>query len=110
MIQSNSNFAGASSVANIGGHGAYSTVKAGSALSRLAAMLKNSAKNLWKVTNVIFKISKFLVKNFKTFTIGGSSGTLLRLLPLLAPVDRSSCPFRCILAQKSSVLPFISET
>jgi len=101
---------GASSVANIGGRGAYYTVKAGSALSRLAAMLKNSAKNLWKVTNVIFKISKFLVKNFKTFTIGGSSGTLLRLLPLLAPVDRSSCPFRCILAQKSSVLPFISET
>jgi glucose-6-phosphate-specific signal transduction histidine kinase len=79
-------FVGASGVASIGGRSAYYTVKAGSALSRLAGMLKHSAKNLWKVANVIFKISKFSVKNFKTFTIGGSSMTLLRLLPFIPPV------------------------
>jgi hypothetical protein len=77
---------GASGVANIGGRSAYYTVKAGSALSNLAVKLKNSGKNLWKVANVIFKISKFTVKNFKTLTIGGSSMTLLRLLPFFPPV------------------------
>jgi len=77
---------GASGVANIGGRGAYYTVKAGSALSNLAVKLKNSAKNLWKVANIIFKISRFTVKNFKTFTIGGSSMTMLRLLPFIPPV------------------------
>ena len=61
-------------------------MKAGGALSRLAGTLKDSAKNLWKVTNVIYKIGKFSVMNFKTFTIGGSSITLLRLLPFLPPV------------------------
>ena len=73
-------------MANFGARGSYYTVKAGGALSRLADILKNSAKNLWKVTNVIYKIGKFSVLNFKTFTIGGSGMTLLRLLPFIPPV------------------------
>ena len=77
---------GASGVANFGARGSYYTVKAGGALSRLAGILKVSAKNLWKVTNVIYKLGKFSAMSFKTFTIGGSSMTLLRLLPFLPPV------------------------
>eukprot|EP00092_Neocalanus_flemingeri_P001559 GFUD01001661.1.p1 GENE.GFUD01001661.1~~GFUD01001661.1.p1 ORF type:complete len:1153 (-),score=202.90 GFUD01001661.1:50-3508(-) len=77
---------GAGAAANIGSRSAYYTVKAGSSLGKLASMLKNSAKNLWKVANVIFKISKFTVGNFKKFTIGGSSMTMLRLLPFIPPV------------------------
>ena len=56
--------------------GTYYTAKAGGALSRLANILKESSKNLWKVFNVILKIGKFSVRNFKTFTIGGSSLTM----------------------------------
>ena len=66
--------------------GTYYTAKAGGALSRLANILKESSKNLWKVFNVILKIGKFSVRNFKTFTIGGSSLTLLKLLPFIPPV------------------------
>jgi len=77
---------GASSVANFGGRSAYYTVKAGNALSRLAGILKNSTGNLWKVANIIYKIGKFSVKNYKTFTIGSSSLTLLRMLPFIPPV------------------------
>ena len=73
-------------MANFGARGSYYTVKAGGALSRLAGILKVSAKNLWKVTNVIYKLGKFSAMSFKTFTIGGSSLTLLRLLPFLPPV------------------------
>ena len=65
---------------------AYYSVKSGSALSRLAKTLKNSAKRLWTVANTIYKISKFAAGNFKKFTIGGSSTTLIRLLPFIPPV------------------------
>ena len=65
---------------------AYYSVKSGNALSRLAKTLRNSAKNLWKVGSTIFKISKFAAGNFKKFTIGGSSTTLIRLLPFIPPV------------------------
>ena len=65
---------------------AYYSVKAGSALSKLARMLRRAAKNLWRAGHVIFKASKFAAGNFKKFTIGGSSVTLLRLLPFVPPV------------------------
>ena len=77
---------GASSVASLGSKGAYYTVKTGNALTRMAHTLGDSAKKIWKVANVIGKIGSFSVRNFKTFTIGGSTMTLLRLLPFIPPV------------------------
>ena len=77
---------GASSVASFGSKGAYYTVKTGNALTRMAQTLGDSAKKIWKVANVIGKIGSFSVRNFRTFTIGGSTMTLLRLLPFIPPV------------------------
>ena len=79
-------FTGASSVASFGARSSYYTMKAGGSLSRLANTLKSSAKKIWTVANIIFKIGKFTGKSFKVFTIGSSSFSLLKLLPFLPPV------------------------
>ena len=77
---------GASSVVSLGSKGAFYAVKTGNALTRLARTLRDSTKRIWKVANVIGKIGKFAFTNYKTFTIGGSTITLLRLLPFIPPV------------------------
>lgn len=77
---------GASSAAAIGSKTAIYSVKIGSALSRLAGILKSSAKKLWEMAKVVKTITKFTFGAFKKFTIGSSSMALLRLLPFLPPV------------------------
>jgi hypothetical protein len=105
---------GASSAAAIGSKTAIYSVKIGSALSRLAGILKSSAKKLWEMAKVVKTITKFTFGAFKKFTIGtslshsntrnlsksrkvifyvvvsfypgSSSMSLLKLLPFLPPV------------------------
>ena len=77
---------GASSGVSLASKGAYYAVKTGNAFTRMARTLRVSIKRIWKVANVIGKIGKFAVTNYKTFTIGGSTVTLLRLLPFIPPV------------------------
>ena len=52
-------------------------------MSNLAVKLKNSAKYIWKVQNVISGKGLSSVEKFKTLTIGGS---LLQFFSLLPPV------------------------
>jgi len=61
---------GASSAAAIGSKTAIYSVKIGSALSRLAGILKSSAKKLWEMAKVVKTITKFTFGAFKKFTIG----------------------------------------
>jgi hypothetical protein len=61
---------GASSAAAIGSKTAIYSVKIGSALSRLAGILKSSAKKLWEMAKVVKSISKFTFGAFKKFTVG----------------------------------------
>jgi hypothetical protein len=63
---------GASSAAAIGSKTAIYSVKIGSALSRLAGILKSSAKKLWEMAKVVKTITKFTFGAFKKFTIGTS--------------------------------------
>jgi hypothetical protein len=64
--------AGASSAAAIGSKTAIYSVKIGSALSRLAGILKSSAKKLWEMAKVVKTITKFTFGAFKKLTIGKS--------------------------------------
>jgi len=77
---------GASGAASLGTKTTYYTVKAGSALTSLAATLRASVRTMWRIAKITNRIAKFTFGNYKTFTIGGSTVTLLRLLPLLPPV------------------------
>ena len=52
-------------------------------MSNLAVKLKNSAKYIWKVQNVIIRKGLLSVEKFKTLTTGGS---LLQFFSLLPPV------------------------
>ena len=64
----------------------YYTVKAGWSLKRLFNTLRNTTKKIWRIGNAIEKIGNLAGIGFKTFRIGGSAITLLRLLPMLPPV------------------------
>ena len=70
MILYHCSSSGASSAAAIGSKTAIYSVKIGSALSRLAGILKSSAKKLWEMAKVVKTITKFSFSAFKKFTIG----------------------------------------
>ena len=61
-------------------------MKAGSALSNLANTLRGSIRTMYGIAKITTRVAKFTFGNFKKFTIGSSSMTLLRLLPFLPPV------------------------
>lgn len=79
-------YSGASGAVSIGTKSTYYTVKAGSALSSLASTLRASLRTMYRIAKITTRIAKFSFGNISKFTIGGSSVTLLRLLPFLPPV------------------------
>jgi len=77
---------GASSAAAIGTKTANYTIRVGSALSKLARLLKSSVKKIWEIQKVIRRLTNFTFGAFKKLSIGGASVTLLKLLPFFPPV------------------------
>ena len=45
-------------------------IQVGSALSKLAKLLKTTAKKLWDIQKIIRRVTKLTFGAFKTFTVG----------------------------------------
>ena len=55
-------------------------------IKKLATIFRSSIRTIWTIVKITTKLARFSISNYNKFTIGGSSITLLRLLPFLPPV------------------------
>ena len=77
---------GGNFVISTGTRSTYYIVNMMSAMKKVAAGLASSLRAMWGIAKITNKLGILGISNFNKFTIGGSSISLLRLLPFLPPV------------------------
>ena len=73
-------------IGNVATKSAYYSAKAGWSMKRLFLKLKSAAGKIWKIHSAVGKIVAGFAKLTWKFTLGRSTLSLLRLLPMFPPV------------------------